>query len=657
MKLNSILASALIATSLLASSCGGDDVPPAVYPPSPEEPSEPAEPAEPSEPEPLPQLTGLHVDGRYLRDAAGNIVNLHGFAQTYSPWFNEQMTQWTNYDVDACLRYNQGLIDKMLAVGWKMDFVRLHMDPYWSNTPGVHTEGEADISAFDMERFRKYLDEVFVPMAEYAIKKGMYVVMRPPGVCPHQIAVGDNYQKYLIRVWNEVAKHPKLRNNERIMFELANEPVHILAGGTYGANTQAHFDELKKYFQSVVDVIRNNGTANILWVPGLAYQGTYWGLANNPIEGENIGYAVHVYPGWMGSDGENGDGGISDNGGYQSFQNGWNAQVQPIADIAPIMITEMDWAPQKYNASWGKAHTGVAGGAGFGANFKYIVDNCGNVSWLLFTSPDLLAKFDPNNPATDGNVTFLNDPEACPWPIYHWYRDYASGISASDRTPASLTIGGAEAGSITLSVGAVRDLIFTIGYTDGSSSLIAEGVQITSSDANVVEVSGASQIKALAEGNATITATYARNGVEVSATANVTVTSIFALTADRFNPSIWEEGSFDEATRTLVTGKYGFGGWKFPSGVDLSGYKYLIVELGNDNQSQVSFRLFDTDNYWSEPAMYDFGSSRRVVIELSAMRNASGNKVDASHIYIAGFWSLGGKPIIIDRLTLTNTAD
>lgn len=63
------------------------------------------------------------------------------------------------------------------------------------------------------------------------------------------------------------------------------------------------------------------------------------------------------------------------------------------------------------------------------------------------------------------------------------------------------------------------------------------------------------------------------------------------LTEDVFDPSIWEEGTFDETTRTLVTGKYGFGGWKYPGGLDLSGYRRLTVELGNDNECGVSFRL------------------------------------------------------------------
>ena len=147
---------------------------------------------------PTPQL---HVDGRNLKDTHGNIVNLHGFAQTYSPWFNEQGKYWTNYNVAGCLTYNKGKIDKILAAGWKMNFIREHMDPYWSNTPGVSTTGENDISAFNFNRFKTYLDQVFIPMAEYAISKGLYVIMRPPGVCPEKIAVGDAYNNYLIKVW------------------------------------------------------------------------------------------------------------------------------------------------------------------------------------------------------------------------------------------------------------------------------------------------------------------------------------------------------------------------------------------------------------------------------------------------------------------------
>ena len=360
-------------------------------------------------------LPSLHVEGRYLKDSHGNLVSLHGFAQTYSPWFNEEGKIWSNYDVNTCLTYNEGLVDKILKAGWKMNFIRLHMDPYWSNTPGQQTTGENDISAFDFDRFKKYLDEVFVPMAEYASTKGLYVIMRPPGVCPEKIAVGDAYNQYLIKVWGYIAQHKKLINNPSIMFELANEPVQILGtDGTYGSGSQGHFDKLKTYFQAVVDAIRAVGCQNVLWVPGLGYQSQYKGYAVNPIIGENIGYAVHIYPGWF-----------DEGTGYQTFKNSWDKNIKPVADLAPIVVTEMDWAPEKYKASWGKGVTGVAGKEGFGANFKAITDTSGNVSWLLFTGPDLLAKFTGVPPGNGVDTTFLNDPNACPTPVFNWFKEYA----------------------------------------------------------------------------------------------------------------------------------------------------------------------------------------------------------------------------------------
>ena len=135
-------------------------------------------------------------------------------------------------------------------------------------------------------------------------------------------------------------------------------------------------------------------------------------------------------------------------------------------------------------------------------------------------------------------------------------------------------------------------------------------------------------------------------------TLAVNVITPFPLTAAMFNPSIWEQGSFDEATRTLITGQYGFGGWQYAEGLDLSGFSKITVELGNNNDSQVSFRLFDKNNYWSDPAMFDFGSSRKVEVNLHNMKDKNGNTISPAHIYIAGFWSLGGKPIIIDKITL-----
>lgn len=593
-------------------------------------------------------LPRLRVVGRYLKNERGESVNLHGFAQTYSPFFNQN--SWNNYDVSGCLRYNQGLIDKMLDKGWRMNFIRLHMDPYWSDDPtreSVRYEGH---ERFSPVRFEKYLSEVFIPMAEYAIRKGLYVVMRPPGVCPEKIAVGDDYNQYLEKVWSIVSKHPKIKANSGIMFELANEPINILGtDGTYGSNGQVYFDNAKKFFQTIVDKIRVNAT-NIIWIPGLSYQSSFSGYATNPVEGDNIGYAVHAYPGWYGSDAEEPSaelGGVT-GGGYESFQRGWNAQVQPIADIAPVMVTEMDWAPAKYDSSWGKSITGTVGEAGFGANFKYIADNTGNVSWLVFTDCSLLAQF-KDEEGLPGAYTFLNDPEACPWPVYHWFKEYASEeVTESEIT--ELEIVGVK-GYVDILTGSDRFLVVKALYADGHQRMVTNEVTYNSTNPSIVKVEANGRIVALKDGTSTVTVNYTSQQGSRAISLEVHATT-FPLTEKGFDASIWETGTFDESTKTLVTGNYGFGGWQYSNGLDLSGYRQLVVEIGNDNDCSASFRLFDVNNYWSNPAVYDFGNSRRIMVDLNNMLNNNQEKLDPSHLYIIGFWTVGGKPLVIERISL-----
>ena len=630
----------------MLSSCSDDKTPITEEPPK-ENPTTPEEETT-DEGSALPVLT---VVGRYLKNNKGEIVNLHGFAQTYSPYFNQNA--WNNYDVSGCLSYNKRLIDQMQSAGWKFNFIRMHLDPYWSDDTSKESVRYEGHERFSSARFQKYLDELFIPMAKYAISKGLYIVMRPPGVAPEKIAVGDDYQKFLLTVWNIVSKHPDIKNNMDIMFELANEPIHILGpDGTYAGTGSGHFMNLKSYFQTITDKVRANGAKNIIWVPGLSYQSSYSGYATYPIEGENIGYAVHVYPGWYGSDAQSPSaelGGVM-GGGYDGFQRGWDAQVMPVANFAPIMITEMDWAPEKYNSSWGKSITGEVGGTGFGANFKYIMDRTGNASWLLFTSPHLLAQF-KNVAGTEGNYAFLNDPEACPWPVYHWFKEYA-GEAPAEGDLNSLQVAGVT-NSLSIRMGDSKNFIVKAVYVDGTTRVVTSKSSVSSSNSAVLQVDNAGKMVAVKEGQAQVTISYtSAKGVTKQLVLTVNVITPFPLTAAMFNPSIWEKGTFDEGTRTLVTGKYGFGGWEYANGLNLSAFKTLTIELGNDNQSSVSFRLFDKTSYWTDPATYDFGSSRKVVVDLQNMKDKNGLRIDPSHLYIIGFWSTGDKPIVIDKVLL-----
>lgn len=366
---------------------------------------------------PEKEYNGYYVKGKYLYDKDGKQVNLYGFGQTYSPWFNEQNSKWTNYDVQACLNYNQGLIKQIMDDGWKMTWMRLHMDPYWSNTPGEKTDGEHDIHAFDETRFCKYLDEVFVPMAKFCIENyKMAVVMRPPGVCgENALKYGDDYQKYLLKVWSIVSSHSYIKNNPDIMFELANEPVKFTGGD----------ENYSKYFQDVVNTIRVN-CDNVCWVPGLLWQQDYKPFAKFPIQGINIGYAVHCYPGWYGSPAQVSAEEFNTplDGNEAKFRAGWAESVGCVASFAPIIVTEMDWSPHEYNenhhVAWGSSTT-----TAFGAPFKKIAEECGNVSWMIFTSPHIIAKYKNPTGIDDLTKSFLQDPEGCVDFAYKCFKEYA----------------------------------------------------------------------------------------------------------------------------------------------------------------------------------------------------------------------------------------
>lgn len=363
----------------------------------------------------------LHVEGRYLKDPQGNTVNLHGVAITPSPWFNGQGSRWNNYDVAKCLEYNNAVMDQLTdtAKGWYLSYIRLHIDPYWTNNPGQAVKGENDISQFNFSRLVTAIDEVILPMILHAKSRGLYVILRPPGVCPHKIEVGDEYQKYLLTVWGYLASLPALQQADNLMFELANEPVVIVGtDGSVGDNEQTHFDALKLYFQPIVDTIRAKGYKNVLWIPGTGYQSRYRGFANNPIEDKNMGYAVHIYPGFLNSGPD-----------YEAFKKGWNENVKPVADFAPIALTEVDWSPQvgkrdngkPYNmGTWGTGTTGTKENPGFGYNFKRIVDESGNVSWNILSPESLI-----HNGDIDGKVSFNGVWDACAAPCHKWFREYS----------------------------------------------------------------------------------------------------------------------------------------------------------------------------------------------------------------------------------------
>ncbi len=153
-------------------------------------------------------------------------------------------------------------------------------------------------------------------------------------------------------------------------------------------------------------------------------------------------------------------------------------------------------------------------------------------------------------------------------------------------------------------------------------------------------------------GEATCEINYTIDGKQQTKNLHFTSTP-FPLLNGYFNPSIWETGTFNEQTGEITTGQYGFAGWKYGSGLDLSDYNYLICEVENPGGG-LSLRLFDKDNYWTDPYMKDFNGSSRVVVDLKKMKSNENRTVDPSHIYIVGFWTLGGHKFKVKNIFPSN---
>jgi hypothetical protein len=385
-------------------------------------------------------LPTLHVEGKWLVDKHGNHVVLHGVMDTPSCYFNGGRWGW-EYNENGrrkCLNYYEKIFAGLEVA--RCNVFRLHLEPEWCKErtdvnyiyPGsvgqpAGTSGEANISKFNPDLLEKYLRTLFFPLIRRSMNHGMFVVMRPPGVCPQNLKVGDYYQQYLMTVWDIVSKNDSVRKYAgQISLELANEPVNLK-----NKNNQDDPKALHDYFQPIVEKIRENGFTGIIWIPGTGWQSNYTSYNTYPITGANIGYAVHDYDGWYGCADVN----LNANNVEQATTNKINQfrNMVPVVTKAPIIITEVDWSPKKpgaghYNehnewvepnyGTWATARTSM-----WGRCFKGVLDHYKNISMTLSGTAclidiDTLINKNKVVPAFDGLE------EACGKACMDWYAEY-----------------------------------------------------------------------------------------------------------------------------------------------------------------------------------------------------------------------------------------
>ncbi len=378
----------------------------------------------------------LHVDGIDLRDEAGNKVVLHGVSDSPSPSSND--LRWglvaSDDSIKACLSYFNELFTAVTdtASGAHADVFRLHIDPVWTNNPnavsdGLHS-GESDISRFSANRLKTYMKNLYWKLISDALGHGMYVVVRPPGICQGTISVDGEYQEYLMDVWDIITSNDSIRKySGQISLELATEPASVT-----DADGVARERSMHDFFQPIVDLIRENGFDGIIWVPGKTWQADFRSFVSYPINDNNYGFAVHNYSGWFE---------ISDNNCDKETAIKNFGRMVPVVRTNPILITATDWSPEKegtghyddegnwvYNnyGTWGTATTSK-----WGLAFRAILDNYENVGVIAASTS---AYIDIDNYIKEGKVTpaFQGVDEACGEPLMQWFGEWADTLYPSN---------------------------------------------------------------------------------------------------------------------------------------------------------------------------------------------------------------------------------
>lgn len=372
-------------------------------------------------------MSKLHVSGNQLVNSSGQPVLLSGWHQpSGSYWTYQNSSYYLNRNGGnrhaATLEYLKEITDTFTSTsgkygsshGWYMNQVRLFID----------REDMGDVAAgtYNFAGLQAVTQNVIIPYINYAKTKGVYVTLGLDfTILNNQATTQANLDKFN-QIWGYLSSQPAIKSADNVMFELINEPVLSYANGGWGGNPAEpdfadHWNALKNFQNSIISTIRNNGADNVIWAAGLGWDQYYQLCATYPLTDplNNVGYAVHWYPGYGAHD------------DYATLQQIWDNTIKPCADQYPINITETTWFKTlPGDSSYWELFNGS--NEGFGKNTKAIFTAAGNVSiavhmngFLLeagprssFADPTAGLKYD-GNAARDGMARFL----------FEWYYERA----------------------------------------------------------------------------------------------------------------------------------------------------------------------------------------------------------------------------------------
>lgn len=195
----------------------------------------------------------LKVDGAKLVDQNGNPIQLYGMSTHGIAWF----PQFVSYDSFKTLRDD-----------WNTNCVRLAM--YTHEYNGYCTGGD-----------QEYLKSLVRTGVDAATELGMYVIIDWHVLQDQDPNVYKEQSKAFFKEMSET-----YANNTNVIYEICNEP-----------NGYATWDSVKAYAEEIIPVIRANDPDAVIIVGTPTWSQDIDQAKANPLDEENILYALHFYAG------------------------------------------------------------------------------------------------------------------------------------------------------------------------------------------------------------------------------------------------------------------------------------------------------------------------------------------------------------------------
>ena len=276
----------------------------------------------------------LHVDGKQIKDPAGNRVILRGVSTESIGAANA-----SSKNIKAVLDIVTNMNDNASSSqGWYTRIVRL------PNGPGDFTSNPTG-----------YATGTLKTAVDYATSKGLYAI-----IDLHYVAETAPNTATTTAFWKAVA--PVFKDYSNVLFEPYNEPI----------NTSQSWSQFKSTMQSYVDLIRTYAPKNLICCGSPQWDQKMGDAATDPLTGDNLVYVVHMY-----------------NAHWHSASN--KAEAEKCAAVHPMIMTEWgfhaipsyptetvtnygkpitdwmeslgiswttwcasdDWAPAMFSSSWG----------------------------------------------------------------------------------------------------------------------------------------------------------------------------------------------------------------------------------------------------------------------------------------------------------------